>query len=298
MQKEGKLLLEYYGNSTKATHLQDVRSVTKSIVSLLVGKAIEEQYISNLDAPISDYLTQQVSYIDSVTKPVTLKHLLTMTAGFDYQEQKDLFPLFQSKNPSSFLLTKQVVRTPGSRFNYNSAAANLMANVLEKAIDHSLEEYTKKALFNPLMITRFHWLKGQDEKVLGGYGLHLTPKELIKIGNLFYNHGKVDGQQVVDEAWLTQITQQHTFIKKEKWGAIANLGYGYYWWTGSIEGEDVFFALGYGGQYLMLVPSLKLILISTATYTNDGSAADQTERMISELFATIIKQEKKIQEND
>ena len=289
-QRNGMLLFEHY-NQVEKESLQDIRSVTKSVLALLVGIALDQGHFQSTNDQVDQFLKQEIKFGNDVGTNLTLDHLLSMTDGFNYDESTEIGLLLRSRNPTRFLLNRKVVREPGSEFRYSSAACDLLSLVLSNATKIKTELFAESELFKPLNIREYSWDKSANGEVTGGYGLNLRPTDMLKFGELFYHRGAFDGKQVIDSQWLVRITQPRSFRTK-KWGAISNLSYGQLWWTGEIEGEKVVFALGHGGQYLMLVPSLKLTLVSTARYTTGRVEADKAEQEISELLAYVIRKTK------
>lgn len=288
VQQDGKLIVEYYRQSQK-DELQDIRSVTKSVLCLLVGIAKEQGHIESCDDDLDVYLASPIEYAKNVEAKVSITHLLSMKDGFNFDESRHLGELFHHQSEASFLLSKRVVNEPGSQFNYSSASSNLLSWTLALATETPTESYARSELFQPLGIEKFSWDKGKDGVVTGGYGLNLRARDLIKIGELLRHDGMAGKKQVVSPQWLEQVTAARTFRSK-KWGAISELSYGQLWWTGVVNGERVIFALGHGGQYVMVVPELKLTIVTTATYTAGRLDADQAEQEISRLIAFIISE--------
>ncbi len=260
--KDGRLVLERYFGGTSSSTLFDVRSVTKSVVSLLTGIAIERGDLPGLDTPIGPYLTEDFD-LDDIDRTITIRHLLSMTSGIDWDE---------TSGPSygqwiscqcdhvQYLFDRPHRATPGETFTYNSAAVHVLGVVLEEATGRSLPDYAAQHLFRPLGIERVAWESVGGGRVNGGSGIDLRGRDLLRLGQLVLQRGFSGSKRIVSTGWVDQST-----VPAFSWhnqSPLRALTYGYLWWVVDAE-PRASFAWGYGGQFVYVVPSLDLVVVAT-----------------------------------
>lgn len=276
--REGRLAYErYYGGWTRDT-LADVRSVTKSVVSTLAGIAIDQGRIRGLDQPITDFLRAPEFDVDFVHTLVTVRHLLMMTSGFYWAENNvaGYNDWITSADHIDYLLGRDFQSQPGTSFTYNSAAVHLLGVVIEKAVGMSLPEYADRVLFGPLGIAAREWEDLSPGYVNGGAGLDLRPRDLARFGQLYLQQGWSGESPIVPAAWIAEATTSR-WASLGGVGPISDTSYGFLWWL-DLD-NDAFFAWGFGGQFVYVVPRLDLVVVATTDWrgvTQDiGSAALQ-----------------------
>lgn len=259
---------EYYRNNKMKEKLHKVNSVTKSVVSILIGIAIEQGKISGLNQPISDFFPN----VEDSKRNITIEHLLTMTPGFDWPEFSSWggrpMPMINSMDWIRFILERKMMENPGENMYYNSGCSHLLSAILQKATAKSLTEFADEYLFNPLGIKEYDWYSDSKGIVIGGFGLSLKSEDMLKIGKLMLRNGKWGTKTVIAETWIKASTspRYHTYNK------IGS--YGYHWWILNEKDEELmkpqtYFAMGYGGQFIIFVPEYELITVFTSdNYSN------------------------------
>ncbi len=262
--RNGYLVADVYYDPYTAGQPVPVASVTKSIMSALVGIATDKGLIKDERAALLSFFPEKaVANLDDRKKAVTLQDLLTMTSGFDYPDTSDrsLSALFESKDWISFMLDRPVVTAPGSTFSYSTGSAHLLSGVLSKATGISAREFANENLFLPLGIAPVdaeHWGSDPQGSSFGGAGLSLTPRDMAKIGYLYLKNGEWDGRQVISSGWISSSTKPHA-TKDDRYGE------GYLWTIDSTQGS--FIAHGAGGQEIYVLPSKQLVVVMTAGLT-------------------------------
>ncbi|PTM55258.1 CubicO group peptidase (beta-lactamase class C family) [Phreatobacter oligotrophus] len=270
------------------TVLHDMRSISKTVVALLVGIAVGEGRIDP-QKPVLDYFPELARLRTPERLAITVEHLLTMSSGLDWNEstvsygslRNDETRLYWTWSQPRFVFDRAVTARPGERFAYNGGGTAVLAAIIEKVTGLAVRDYARERLFAPLGIVRWEWVRDLHRRDLAFAGLRLTPRDLLKIGRLVLDGGRVDGRQLIPAAWIaTALTPR---ISTEGGG-----GYGYQIWTGSFErdGGRVPFAamVGNGGQRLFLAPDLGLAIAMTAGAYND----DTIGRRLRSLAARIV----------
>ena len=216
----------------------DLRSVTKSVVSALVGIAHGEGKIPSLDEPIVKWFPEYPELNTPDRRRVTLAHALSMTSGFDWNEdipytdpRNDEIRMTRDPQPLRYALARTFVDEPGSEFKYNGGLTQVVAAVLVRATKTSLQEYARTKLFEPLGITDVEWVGDLAGMPAAASGLRLRARDLAKIGSLYLNGGKWNGKQVIPASWI-ELSTRRQFRFRPRTGADAGgqFGYGYFWW--------------------------------------------------------------------
>jgi len=284
--RRGRVVLErYYGGATSET-LADVRSVTKSVVSTLVGIAVEEGYIDGLDEPITRWLRRPRFPVQGWHSAVTIRHLLTMTGGFEWSESgtTEYNVWIASPDQIAYLLDKPEAAPPGTDFTYNSAAVHLLGVILEEATGMPLPQYADRVLFGPLGIPRRAWEELPSGRVNGGAGLDLRPRDLARLGQLFLQEGWSGTRRLLPPGWAAEATSP-TLSAFPGVGPIDLLSYGYLWWLDMDLGA--YLAWGYAGQFVYVLPSEELVVVATTEWrqvTDDVGPS----RLQAEVLGLIV----------
>lgn len=264
---------EYYGIEPAAP--QEVRSVTKSVVSLLIGIAVDRGYIASIDQPISDYLESVDVELTTVQQTITIRHLLTMSGGFAWTEFGDWSEYdnwVTAPNQVRYLLSKPQAWPPGAHFNYNDGACHLLSVILTEATGLSTLEFANRFLFEPLSISGVQWKIDNQGYFRGCTGLSLTARDMFKIGELVRLRGVYRGARVVSEEWISRSTSAQIST-----GGVMSMGseYGFLWWVDSLNGHATCMATGYGGQFIFLVSDWNLIVTAQCGSVSSQEVADQ-----------------------
>jgi CubicO group peptidase (beta-lactamase class C family) len=257
--------------------LHDLRSVTKSIVALLVGVALEEGAIRSLDTPALDYFPEYANLQTPERRRITLRHLLTMGSGLHWDEET--FPYTDARNSETamdlapdanrFVLSQPIEAAPGARFKYSGGDVAIMAAILARATRTSLEAYAEAKLFRPLGIARVEWHRGANGVPYAASGLRMRPRDMAKIGRLMLQRGRWEGRQVIPANWVEASIQPHTRVEPDP---ACGVQYGYFWWLQAgcqfTPAQPWVAAIGNGGQRIALVPDLDLVIVMTAGLYN------------------------------
>ncbi len=276
--KNGKLVLEdyFYGYARHKTH--SMMSVSKSITSILIGIGKDQDKILNTDKKIYEFFPsyKDISWDDQKNE-IRLKHVLTMTAGMDWNAwdypdtdiRDSTNAMTRSDNWIKFVLERKAVDTPGKNFVYSNGLTMLLGEILRHSTGLYADKFAEKYLFDPLGISDFSWQKLPDGTIITAWGLKLKPRDMAKIGYMMLKDGKWKGKQIVSSTWVRESTKAH--VEED---ILLGSGYGYQWWRGRIfinnKNIEIFYAAGKGGQYIFVCPALDLITVFTSKSGNDG----------------------------
>ena len=259
VQHRGQVVLERYFNGRRPTSLANVKSVSKSIIAALVGIAADRKLL-RIDDPIAKYLGASMPGSDA-KQAITVEDLLTMRSGLESTSSRNYGAWVQSANWVRHALARPLVAKPGTEMIYSTGNSHLLSAVLTRATGMSTWAFAQDALAKPLGFSLAQWPRDPQGIYFGGNDMLLTPRQMLSIGELYLNRGKTDARQVLSEGFVRE-----TFIAKGR-SRISGREYGYGWWIREMAGRDAFYAWGFGGQYIVLVPSADLIVVSTSAST-------------------------------
>jgi CubicO group peptidase (beta-lactamase class C family) len=282
--RRGKLVFERYfsgrerrwmewSNSVRfsPTTKHDIRSISKSVTSLLIGIAVSEDRFPSLDSSVIDYFSEYADLRTLQNGRITFRHLLTMSHGLQWDENRSWKSrannerqLLEAKDPCRYVLEQPMALPPGASFNYSGGATSLLAAALAKAVGRRIDVYAREELFEPLDITDFEWLGFAGTAEVAAFaGLRLRPRDLAKLGQLVADHGRWNGRQILPARWIEESTIPRMNV--EGHGALF---YGYHWWLGRslLNGHELTWTagVGSGGQRLFIIPRLDLVVAVNA----------------------------------
>lgn len=265
--KDSTLLLEEYFNDQDRDTQHDLRSVTKSIRSLLLGIALDKGYIESIDDPIFKYLKTHSAKknLDPRKEQITIRHLITMSSGFDCNDwdknsagQED--KVYRKKDWIQFTLDLPMINDPGAVANYCSMGSIIMAEIVSQASGMPIEEFGAKYLFEPLGITKLSWGHTSKKEVIpSSKRLYMTARDMGKIGQLLLNKGRWGDVQIVSAQWIEESSTEQS--------KITGMAYGYHWWRIPFRLHNLqttaTVATGNGGQYIMIFEELDVVAVFT-----------------------------------
>jgi CubicO group peptidase (beta-lactamase class C family) len=282
--RHGYLVYEEYYNGFSADDRDNVRSVTKSVTSALVGIALANGDLESLDATVGDFFPEYFEDDENADqRAISVRDLLTMRSGLKWSEANwQVIPLWESDlDQMARILNLPLENTPGEVWNYSTADTHLLGGILTRATGTSLLDYANVHLFEPLGITGTEWATDSQGYNVGGASLSLTPREMATFGYLYLNNGLWDDEQIVPAEWV----ELSTAAQDEE------TDYGYLWWRGEREffgGYPAFAALGYGGDMIFVYPALDLVVVTKTSYFVMATAAEEQEDAVMALIADTI----------
>ena len=271
--RNGVTVAEEYTNykSYGPDSIKNIMSVTKTFTGVIVGLAIEKGFIESVNDPISKYLSVIVSFPDDIKASITIDQLLKMTFGHSWNgtSESSLFEecFFDSEDNLQYIIDIPLVNTPGTVFNYSDGASHLLSAIITEATGIKTSDFAKTFLFDPLGIKKFTWAEDDRGYPLGAAYLRITPADMVKFGNLILNKGKYNGNQIVPESWIETMTTSKISTNND---VLYGPEYGYQIWLGNSGGKKYFMAMGWGGQFIFILPDHNTVITATC-WTSDLS---------------------------
>lgn len=296
--RNGHLVAEAYNEGTQADLPQDVKSVTKSVTSALIGIALSERKLISLDQRLAAFFPELES--DPLKSKIMIKHLLNMTSGLTWnnENEQSSTEMMYSSDWVQNILERPAKNQPGAVFNYSNGDAHLLSAVLQKVTGESMFDYAKSRLFEPLGITDVNWNHDPGGCTIGAWALALTLRDMAKIGYLYLKEGQWEDKTIIPKSWIRESVTKRVFLN---YSNGTQGGYGYYWWSkplaqglvrGSKKQHEVFYASGSGGRRIFVVPDLQLVVAATA----HSADVDMPEQLLNHVVGAI-RSDKPIQEN-
>ena len=281
IQKESQIIAEHYRGSMNRNRHVNIKSASKSVLSLLIGIAIEQEYIAGADEPIGTYFPDYFEQNpDSVKESVTIKDLLTMRSGFETTSFRNYGRWVLSDNWWRFALNQPMIEQPGGEMIYSTGTSHLLSVILTRASGMSTLDFANQYLFSAMNIRIGGWDRDPQGYYMGGNNMAMTPTDMLKTGQLLLDNGRFNGIQLIPEYWIQQSIAVYTRSNFNPYD------YGYMWWLKSVNQYDAIFAWGNGGQYIIILPELDTVLSITSNLNNSGSR--QYQRQIFRFLGDVI----------
>lgn len=252
--------------------IHNLGSLTKSVTSMLVGAAIENGFITDVSQGVMTFFPEYSDLVTSENQAVTIEHLLTMTSGWEWNEntlwedENDMYQFNVAASPLRYLISRPFAEEPGTVWNYNGGAVTLLGKLIEKASGRNIEDFANEYLFGPLGITEYWW-PYMRYNLIGTHGdLKLRPRDVAKLGQLMLDGGIWGGERLLPEDWIVaSVSSSYRFSRGE--GFYAYTDYGYLWWLMDVgigsERVPTYTAAGWGGQRLIVIPDFNTMIMFT-----------------------------------
>jgi CubicO group peptidase (beta-lactamase class C family) len=275
--------------------LHTLQSVTKTITSAIIGVAVTRGDFPSLDTPVLSFFdVTKVANVDDRKRRMTIRHLLTMTAGFDWNEslpyadpRNTAIGLEESDDWVKYTIDRPMSEDPGTRWNYNSGASALLAYVFRKATKTDIEEYAARNLFAPLGITQWHWKRAPNGLIDTEGGLYLEARDLAKVWYLFLKNGMWDGRQVVSADWVKTSVAPAIAV-----AVVPNAPkYGLKWWLYPDPRDSTKFVWGgsgFGGQVPMTFPQDDMVVVFNGWNILPGRPSLPRGQVTARLVKAIV----------
>lgn len=251
--RNGYIILEEYPGTLLGQNVtQDMLSCTMSVISALVGVAISQGLLTLNQSVLEFFSGREIDNYITSKDTITIEHLLTDTAGFDWEENIDPVQMRATHDWVQFILDKPMVRQPGTYFEYNSGLAHLLSVILENVTGMSTLEYAKSRIFDPLGMTDYDWETDPQGVYDGGRGLKLTLRDMAKFGYLYLNNGSWNGNQIIPPSWISASSSFQVSVNNIK-------DYGYLWWI--YKGTGIYNAVGFAVRAISVIPDYGIVAV-------------------------------------
>ena len=281
--RQGTTYTDLYFRGRTPETPANIKSASKNVVATLVGIAIEDGHLEGLDQPIAPFFEQFLDMPgDSAKNRITLGNLLSMQAGLESTSGRNYGEWVTSGNWVRYAITRPMVEEPGGRMQYSTGTSHLLSAILTEATGMSTLAYAREKLAEPLGIELRSWTTDPQGIYFGGNEMRMTPRQLLRFGELFLRGGELDGKRIVSEEWI-----RRSWIPRTR-SRYNTHRYGYGWWIKEAHGHPVYFAWGFGGQYLFLVPDLELIVVMTSVADAAGRDGGHLRELHSILDDDLI----------
>ncbi len=259
---EGTLVFEHYAPRYSATRLSNIKSASKSIISTLVGIAIERKLIPSANEPIVRWFPELRKNPDRRKAAITIENLLTMQTGLESTSGANYGSWVSSRNWVRSALDRPMVSDPGTSMEYSTGTSHILSAILTRATKRSTRQFANEVLGKPLGFTFAEWQRDRQGIYMGGNEMLMTARQMVEYGELYLNKGRVGDRQVVSAAWVEASCVPRT---RSRWDGDREYGYG--WWIQDVGGHRACFAWGFGGQYVFVFRDLDLVVVATSSTT-------------------------------
>jgi CubicO group peptidase (beta-lactamase class C family) len=279
--RHGDILAERHFRGPGLDQPHNIKSVSKSVLSAMIGIAIAEGHLDSADQSIAPFFQRHLTAADDPRKrDISIGHLLSMQSGLESTSGRNYGRWVTSSNWVRHAIQRPLVAEPGTQRIYSTGNFHLLSGLLTQATGQSTWAYARAKLAEPLGISLPRWPADPQGVFFGGNEMRMTPRAMVRFGELFRNGGRYNGQQVVPEEWV------HASLAVRSEARRTSEGYGYGWFLSSVRGYPMFYAWGYGGQFIFVVPDLELTVVTTS----DPDAQREREHLqgVRRLLSDLI----------
>lgn len=283
VQQKGTLVLERYFDGMSSGRTMNLKSASKSVLSLLIGIAVDRGVIDSVNQPIRHYLPDYYEGIhNELKRSITIRDLLTMRSGLETTSFHNYGRWVVSDDWVEFALEQPMEDRPGGDMVYSTGSTHLLSVILTKASGMSTRAFANRHLFGPLDIQVGGWDRDPQGYYMGGNNMALRPADMLKIGQMVLDGGVWEGERIVSSAWLEESFRTYTRSNYNPYD------YGYLWWKRPVSGYQVRFAWGYGGQYILMIPDLQAVVVMTSDPTETSDEREYQRPVFNLLEHEII----------
>ena len=301
--KNDHLIAEMYFNEGTVDRKNQQQSVTKSFTSSLVGIALDQGCLSSVDQKMFEFFPEFVGQVDDPRKEqITIRDMLQMRSGYPWEETDPaLFEALLSADYLRLIDSFPLTSEPGTEFQYSNLTSHWLGVIVARACDTDLKSFAQENLFSPLDAELGDdWIKNWDGYYIGLAGMHVTARDMAKFGLLYLNDGEYEGNQVLSADWVRDSLQRYSEgVNISGWipgitsrfGYFRDLGYGYQWWSGRVGDRYFNYASGHGGQFIVLLDDLDMIIVTAADpfWQQHDDQSWKHESAIIELVGKFIR---------
>jgi CubicO group peptidase (beta-lactamase class C family) len=257
---DGALVHEQYFGGARATTPANIKSASKSVISALVGIALAQGHLASTSEPIGPHFKADFSPdADPRKRAITVEQLLTMQTGLESTSGRNYGAWVTSANWVRYALRRPLLADPGTVMEYSTGNSHLLSALLTRVTKQSTWQFAQQGLARPLGFTLARWPQDPQGIYFGGNEMLMTPRQMLAFGELYLDDGRVGDRQLFPPDWV-----KRTFVPRgrSRWGSDRE--YGYSWWIRSLSGHPAYYAWGYGGQFIFVVPSARTVMVATS----------------------------------
>ena len=294
----GELLFERYYNGIRRDRPANIKSASKSVISALVGIAVDRRLIPDVQTPIATYFPELARDPDARKGKITVEHLLTMRPGLEGTSNRNYGAWVTSRNWVQHALANPMFAAPGAAMEYSTGNTHLLSAILTKAAGKTTRQLANEVLAKPLGFTLAQWPRDPQGIYFGGNDMLMTPRQMLAFGELYLHEGRAAGQQVVSPQWVQRSCEgrarnrrpggNRAFDPNGTVDPLRDRRYGYGWWVHQIGGYETCFAWGYGGQYIFVLPDLDLVLVATSSSDVSGERRGHRRALFDILERLVV----------
>jgi CubicO group peptidase (beta-lactamase class C family) len=265
--KNGYLIAEKYFNEGAVEQKNELQSATKSVTSALVGVALQRGCLSNVEQKMLGFFPESAGKItDPRKEQITVRDMLQMRSGYPDEETGGpaLWEALLSGDYLPLVVDVPLSRDPGTEFQYSGLTSHWLGVIVARACDTDLKSFAQEHLFSPLGAEVGEWLRFEDGYYSGLAGMHVRARDMAKFGLLYLNDGEYQGNQILPAGWVRDSLQRGSAGSRRTYGMFRDRGYGYQWWSGRVGDRYFNFASGHGGQYVILLDDLDMVIVTAA----------------------------------
>lgn len=290
--KDGYIVAEqYYSDDYGPDDLHRIYSCTKSLTSALLGIASGFGQLGGTDQKMTGFFPEyDIQNMSADKETINMEHLLTMSAGLEWYELE--YPYGDERNTFrgwtdngsgvKYVLDRPMLTVPGEEFSYNTGASHVLSGILQKVTGVRADSFAMEHLFTPLGIDQFYWPVDGDGVAYGGSGVRLRPRDMARFGYLYLRNGMWNGTQIIPESWV-EVSQQKHMARKY----IPDSYYGYQFW---VSNYDTYSAVGYGGQWITIIPEHNLVVVFNNNFVEgDAFQWNSPERLLTTYIIPACK---------
>jgi len=278
----GQLVLERYYNGARATQHANIKSASKSVIAALIGIAIGKGHINSADTTIATYFPELAKDPEPKKRAITIEDLVTMRSGLASTSGRGYGAWVSSQNWVRYVLARPLEDEPGTRVEYSTGSSHLLSAIITKATKMSTWQFAQQELAKPLGFSLAQWPTDPQGIYFGGNDMLMTPRQMVRFGELYLNEGRIGERQLIPKAWVEKADDG---VGRSRWGSDREYGHGF--WIRDFNGVRSYYAWGYGGQFIFIVPGKDLVIVTTSRADVSSERRDHLDALY-EIASQII----------
>lgn len=281
----GELVIEQYFAGRNASQPANLKSASKSVISALVGLAVQRGYIKDINQPIADFFPEYIdTELEDTVRRITVRNLLTMQSGLASTSGRNYGRWVASRNWVDAALKSPMLAEPGTDMIYSTGTTHVLSAIIARASGMDTKSFAQKYLADPMDFRLAYWSRDPQGIYFGGNDMEITPRQMLAIGEMYLNGGVHNGERILSEDWVRDSHQAHADSPRGE-----GRHYGYGWWLRDMADLQVPLAWGYGGQFIFVVKEFDLVIVITSD-SNPGPERGPHMRSIYDLVEYDILQ--------